>query len=486
MKKLKALFLSELIAVSAVASVFSASGFSACCADMDSVAEPISRNVPAYSEGNSYGANDEHYFTFWNSSTPDYIAYDLSGVPEKQRKTVAAVWYNISSFDRIGMYQSRNAEPTDYTIEVNSAEGGEFPETGWEIIETVEGNTLSSRQHIIDMEGYNWIRLNISKADDEAGKNASVNFDVHEAENGVSDSWLFLGDSITAGGMNNCYGTGFATLINEIDSRYFPIQENGGIGGIRSVEGRENIDRWLSVSCAKYVSIAYGTNDCWGNPDNTESYYENTKYMIDAVLEAGKIPVLPKIPASVNADVKDNVPLYNAVIDRLYEEYGDKLIQGPDFEAVFTENPEYLSGDGVHPSDTGYAAMRQIWAETMYERVYKLSGDKQPSTEPVATSTTESAATTTAESITTQITTTSTETTTESTRTLYGDANCDGEISVADATLILQYCGNKDKYTLQEQGLINADVDGTAGISAVDALTIQRYDAKQIDKLPAD
>ncbi|MDE6774750.1 MAG: lysophospholipase, partial [Ruminococcus sp.] len=185
-------------------------------------------------------------------------------------------------------------------------------------------------------------------------------------------------------------------------------------------------------------------------------------------------------------DVKDNVPLYNAVIDRLYEEYGDKLIQGPDFEAVFTENPEYLSGDGVHPSDTGYAAMRQIWAETMYERVYKLSGDKQPSTEPVATSTTESAATTTAESITTQITTTSTETTTESTRTLYGDANCDGEISVADATLILQYCGNKDKYTLQEQGLINADVDGTAGISAVDALTIQRYDAKQIDKLPAD
>ena len=139
--------------------------------------------------------------------------------------------------------------------------------------------------------------------------------------------------------MNNCYGTGFATHINNIDSRYFPIQENGGISGIRSIDGKENIDRRISVSYAKYVSIAYGTNDCWDNPYIAEEYYENTKYMIDAVLAADKIPVLPKIPASTNKDVIDNVPIYNAVIDRLYDEYGDKLIKGPDFEAFFSENP---------------------------------------------------------------------------------------------------------------------------------------------------
>ncbi|MDE5763683.1 MAG: leucine-rich repeat protein [Ruminococcus sp.] len=71
---------------------------------------------------------------------------------------------------------------------------------------------------------------------------------------------------------------------------------------------------------------------------------------------------------------------------------------------------------------------------------------------------------------------------TENPETLLGDANCDGEISVADSTLILQYCGNKDKYGLTEQGKINADVDGTAGISAVDALIIQQYDAGIINK----
>lgn len=65
-----------------------------------------------------------------------------------------------------------------------------------------------------------------------------------------------------------------------------------------------------------------------------------------------------------------------------------------------------------------------------------------------------------------------------------GDANCDGSVTVADATLVLQVLGNADKYSISEQGRENADVDGTAGLSAVDALKIQQYDAKVIDKLP--
>lgn len=426
----------------------------------------ISRNCPVYSGKASQptAANDEHYFSFCFLTTPDYIAYDLSAVPTDERKQVLAVWYNTSSYDYIGSYKSRNMEPSDYTIEVNSAEGGAYPENGWEVVETVEGNTLSSRQHLVDMAGYNWIRLNIEKADDESGKQASINFDVHNVSGGVSDSWLFLGDSITAGGMNNCYGTGFATHINQIDSRYFPVQENGGIGGIRSIDGKENIDRWLSVSHAKYVSLAYGTNDCWGNPNATEEYYNNTKYMIDAILAAGKIPVLPKIPASTNKDVKDNVPLYNAVIDKLYEEYGDKLVKGPDFGEFLLSSPDYLSGDGVHPSDTGYAAMREEWARLMYETVYTAESVETP-TEPTTTSTTAPTAPPT------------TEPPTEN-DVLYGDANCDKVVSIADATAILQSIGNPDKYALSEEGAVNADIADTGnGITVDDAITIMQIDA---------
>ena len=329
----------------------------------------ISRGVPAYS-GKSDGAsfaNDEFYYTSWRATAEDYLAYDLSKAPAGERKRVIAVWYNNSSYDDLGMYVSRNEEPEDYTIEVNKADGGTYPESGWETVEEVTGNTYSTRQHLIEMDGYNWIRMKVTKA---TGGNININFDIHDATGGVSDSWIFFGDSITAGGMGNAYGTGYATYVNRLDDRYFPVQQNGGIGGITSRDGKENIDRWISGNPAKYVSIAYGTNDCWGNPNNAETYYANTKYMIEAILKAGKVPVLPKIPYSTNPDVGPNTGYYNAMIDKLYDEYGDSIIHGPDFDEYFRENTWGLSSDGVHPNSEGYDGMRQLWAETMYANVY--------------------------------------------------------------------------------------------------------------------
>lgn len=439
MKKLLKKTISAAMALSAVVS-------SVCIGISFAEVEPnpvISRNCPSYSgAGDAKSANDEHYFSFCFVSAPDYLAYDLSEVPDEQKKQVIAVWYNTSAFDNIGMYANSQMIPSDYTIEVNKANGGEYPEDNWEIAETITGNTLASRQHLVNMEGYNWIRLNITKADGQEGKNASVNFDIHNVSDGISDSWLFLGDSITAGGMNNCYGTGFATHINQIDDKYFPIQENGGIGGIKSSDGKENIDRWLSVSQAKYVSIAYGTNDCWGNPNATQEYYENTKYMIEAVLAADKIPVLPKIPASTNADVKDNVPLYNQMIDKLYNEYGSQIIQGVDFEAFFTEHPDYLSSDGVHPNDTGYAEMRKIWAETMYKRVYSVVNEK-----PV-------------------------------TENILGDVDGNGIVDARDASLVYKEYKNVStgkNSSFDDVQIKAADVNSDGSVDFIDATLIDDY-----------
>ncbi len=67
---------------------------------------------------------------------------------------------------------------------------------------------------------------------------------------------------------------------------------------------------------------------------------------------------------------------------------------------------------------------------------------------------------------------------TTSGETVYGDANCDGKVEIADATLILQFLTNKDEYNLTEQGMKNADVIGNGdGVTAQDALTIQQVDA---------
>lgn len=53
-----------------------------------------------------------------------------------------------------------------------------------------------------------------------------------------------------------------------------------------------------------------------------------------------------------------------------------------------------------------------------------------------------------------------------------GDANEDGEVSIADAILIMQAIMNPDEYSLTKQGAINADIDGD-GVTTADALAIQ-------------
>jgi hypothetical protein len=70
---------------------------------------------------------------------------------------------------------------------------------------------------------------------------------------------------------------------------------------------------------------------------------------------------------------------------------------------------------------------------------------------------------------------------------LWGDANLDKKVSVADAVAILQSIANKDKYELKPEGAVNADVyDNGDGITAKDALTLQQVDSKLIsaDDLP--
>ena len=58
---------------------------------------------------------------------------------------------------------------------------------------------------------------------------------------------------------------------------------------------------------------------------------------------------------------------------------------------------------------------------------------------------------------------------------LWGDANVDSEVTLADAVLIMQSLSNPDTYSLTDQGKLNADVvdNGESGITTADALAIQ-------------
>ena len=65
-----------------------------------------------------------------------------------------------------------------------------------------------------------------------------------------------------------------------------------------------------------------------------------------------------------------------------------------------------------------------------------------------------------------------------------GDANCDGQVTAADAALILRSLVGLNELTAQ--GAFNADVDGDGEVTAEDAAIILRYIVKLIDKFPVE
>ena len=66
-----------------------------------------------------------------------------------------------------------------------------------------------------------------------------------------------------------------------------------------------------------------------------------------------------------------------------------------------------------------------------------------------------------------------------------GDVNGNGKLDLGDALAILQYIANSSKYPLSEEAIKQADVYNTGnGITPMDALAIQQYDAGLIDSLP--
>ena len=112
------------------------------------------------------------------------------------------------------------------------------------------------------------------------------------------------------------------------------------------------------------------------------------------------------------------------------------------------------------------------------------TGTTTTTTKPSETTTTTTATTTTTNE-TPSINTTTSE---PSGDILYGDANEDKDVNVADAVLIMQTLSNPNDYKLTEQGQKNADVVGNDGVTAKDALAIQMIGINLItaDQFPID
>lgn len=337
----------------------------------------ISAKVPSFASSNDASlANDGSYDTPWRSSgSPAWLAYDLSSVPAAKRSKVVVAWYNdTGNYDHtlIG-YPAYNL-PQDYTIDLNKAAGGgNPPTTGWVTLETVRDNHYHSRQHVVTMTGYNWVRINVTAIDGSVENfDASLNMDIYDASTALADDWIFYGDSITEGSMGHYSISGtasFSQLINARVSNDYPLEEGGGTGYLTSADGVKYLPTWLKLFPGKYVGLSYGTNDALGCV-SASTFYNNYVAMVQDVLDAGKIPLVPYIPWGRNAKIQQCAPALNAQIDNLYSAF-PQIIHGPNLWNFFQTHQNLISIDDIHPNDNGFAAYRQQWTTTVLTEVYK-------------------------------------------------------------------------------------------------------------------
>ncbi len=149
---------------------------------------------------------------------------------------------------------------------------------------------------------------------------------------------------------------------------------------------------------------------------------------------------------------------------------------------------KYIGLDHQVPLGANGISLNDFYANYASTEGSNLDGGKTANGDPITTTpnqtTTKPVTTTTTKTTTTTTTATPTTPPTDPDR-LYGDANCDGEVNMADAVLVMQTLANPDKYSLTDKGGLNADVSGgNDGITNKDALAIQKYKLGLISALP--
>ncbi len=234
------------------------------------------------------------------------------------------------------------------------------------------GNFLSSGANLLNLTGYNWVRFYCTA---HAANSAAQNLDIslqwalYDAHLGI-DAWKFGGDSITANAMGHqSAGDSFDQLVNA-QIQNSPPFEMAGHGYWTASTMLQHIDEYLANFPGLYFGLSLGTNDAPGN--DPSGFKQRMSQLIDKVLAAGKIPVVPTIPYTGSGSHVNSIPTYNAQIQALYTEYGARLLHGPDLYTILYQGRATMfnsSGD-LHPNAAGNHAIRQAWADAMVQNVY--------------------------------------------------------------------------------------------------------------------
>ena len=290
-------------------------------------------------------------------AAPQWLALDLGVGPGE----ILLLWnagnntnYDETRFGGLGAYAVQtSADSTD------GADGA------WLDAVVVPTNTVRTRAHRLPFSGRRWVRLRVTRLPPGAESVALDEVAVYDATRGVRESWIFLGDSLTALAFDRAAtrGPAFADVLQAAQPATVPAMLNAGISGDTSVDGLRRIDELLARNPDfHYWVLAYGTNDVLSDPDATQTaaFIRRVGMMAARIKAAGHVPILSLIPYSRDPR-RGAIPWYNAELRQLAA--AGNLALGPDLYAYFRDHPTALSADGVHPTDTGAQALNRLWAE---------------------------------------------------------------------------------------------------------------------------
>jgi lysophospholipase L1-like esterase len=214
---------------------------------------------------------------------------------------------------------------------------------------------------------------------------------------GVNGYYLVgFGDSITDGVFDDLAtddisldgrdtSGGYEPVLNNLLTAYYnkPVTVvDEGHPGDTAPQGWAKIATSLNrTQGSQTYLVMFGTNDsnqslpeppglnCYpGLSCYTGSYKEAMQGIIDAIIGTGQKVYLAKAPPIIgNATLNTVIEQFNLVIDQLVtDNAGTGLVYaGPDFYTYFTNSPGQIGPDDVHPNGAGYAAMGQLWRNSL-------------------------------------------------------------------------------------------------------------------------
>ncbi len=306
--------------------------------------------------------NDGDYSTAWGAGRPTaaqpaWVAIDIGPGPRR----VLLNWSAAGSFN----YEETDyGSPGAYRVET-SGDSTDGADGTWRTVADVAAVSTHGRAHAFDFAGQTWVKVVVTGTPAVSPNGVQLSeIDVHDISAGAQDSWFFLGDSITALAFNRskAHQPSFAAWVNTWHAEYFPSMIDGGTGGAKSDDGAAHIGEWLARNPdAHFWAIGYGTNDAAGNTSDPSAFRRNMKTIVDAVLAAGRVPILATIPYATDGQ-HGFIPAFNGALAEVSATRA--LRTGPDLYAWFLAHPGELR-DGVHPNDQGVVSVNRLWGEAV-------------------------------------------------------------------------------------------------------------------------